>query len=293
MNAASPLAASQLRARAEAAAAALPALLLSAERLAAALQPGAHGLRRPGVGEDFWQYRPAAPGDTMRQIDWRRSARSDATFVRERELETAHSAIIWVSAGQGMGWTGDPSRPTKRARAELLAMALTLVLLRGGEKVGVSGHPPQAGRAQADRIAHDLLAQEPAPGDADLPGTGDLRPLRRMILIGDFLTDPAPLTGYLHTAASQGIAGALLQVLDPVEEAFPFSGAIRFRSATDGLRHETRNADALRGAYLDRLAAQREALERAASAAGWRFGTYDTGSAPGQALLWLHGALAG
>ena len=113
-----------LRARAQTASGHLPALILSAERLAAMIAPGAHGLRRGGPGEDFWQYRPAGPGDTARSIDWRRSARSDATFVRERELHTAQSAILWVAGTPGMDWTGDPSRPTKRARAELLALAL-------------------------------------------------------------------------------------------------------------------------------------------------------------------------
>lgn len=283
----------RLRAAAETAAAALPALMLSAERLAMALQPGAHGLRRAGQGEDFWQYRAAAPGDSMRQIDWRRSARSDATFVRERELHTAQSAILWVSGAAGMDWTGDPARPTKRARAELIALALALVLLRGGEKVALSGELPQAGRGQADRIAHDLLGRTgPAPAADTPPGT-DLRPLRRVVLIGDFLSDPAPVAAYLSAAAAQGVGGAVLQVLDPDEESFPYSGAVRFHAPGAGAaRHDTRNADALRALYLDRLDAQRQALSRAANAAGWRFGTHDTGAAPGQALMWLHGALA-
>ncbi|WP_299358929.1 DUF58 domain-containing protein [uncultured Paracoccus sp.] len=283
--------AARLRAEAEAAAAAVPELLLSAERLAAALQPGVHGLRRPGVGEDFWQYRPAAPGDTMRQIDWRRSARSDATFVRERESETAQTAMIWVSASRGMAWRGDPSRPTKRARAELLALALALVLLRGGEKVGLAGHTPQPGRAQADRIAQLLVSQGQGTGDDDLPPVADLRPFRRQVLIGDFLDDPAPLRDYLARAAAQGITGSLLQVLDPVEEGFPFAGAVRFRSAAGVLAHETRNAAALRDAYLARLADRRAALAEVAATAGWQFGTHDTGNAATGALLWLHGTL--
>lgn len=281
-----------LRLDAEAAAAAVPALLIAAERLAASVDPGAHGLRRAGAGEEFWQYRPAAPGDPAGLIDWRRSARSDAAFVRERERQSPQAAALWVAGDPGMAWTGDPARPLKRDRARLLALALALVLLRGGEKVGTSGAVPQAGRAQADRIAHDLLDRR--AGEAlELPPAADLRPLRRMVLIGDFLTDPAPVAAYLSAAAAQGIGGAVLQVLDPVEEGFPFSGAVRFRGVGGALRHDTRNAGALRELYLARLDAQRQALDRAATAAGWRFGTHDTGLPPGQALMWLHGVLAG
>ena len=47
------------------------------------------------------------------------------------------------------------------------------------------------------------------------------------------------------------------------------------------------------GQHRARLDAQRQALDRAATAAGWRFGTHDTGLPPGQALMWLHGVLAG
>ena len=126
-----------LRLRAEAAAAGLPELMLAAERLAVTVDPGAHGLRRAGTGEDFWQYRPAVAGDPAGLIDWRRSARSDAAFVRERERQAPQSAALWVSGAAGMGWTGDPAWPTKGDRGRLLALALGLVLLRGGERVGV------------------------------------------------------------------------------------------------------------------------------------------------------------
>ena len=149
-NTVGPAPAAGLRADAEHAAAAIPDLLLGAERLAASVDPGAHGLRRAGTGEDFWQYRPAVAGDAASAIDWRRSARSDETFVRERERQSPQAAALWVSGAPGMAWTGDPARPAKRDRAWLLAMALGLVLIRGGERVAIGDAPPRSGRAQGD-----------------------------------------------------------------------------------------------------------------------------------------------
>lgn len=277
-----------LRARAEGAAAAIPALLLAAERLAASVDPGAHGLRRAGMGEEFWQYRPAAPGDPASGIDWRRSARSDATFVRERERQSPQAAALWVSGLPGMGWSGDPARPDKGDRARLLALALGLILLRGGERVGVGATPPRAGRMQADVLARDLLAA----GPDELPGPGALGPHRRVVLLGDFLGDIGPLARLLAEATAMGCSGAILQVLDPIEEAFPFEGALRLTAPGGSARHETRNAGALRDAYLARLADRRATLGRLAGGAGWRFGTHDTAAPPAQALLWLAEALA-
>ena len=275
-----------LRLRAEAAAAGLPDLMLAAERLAVTVDPGAHGLRRAGTGEDFWQYRPAVAGDPAGLIDWRRSARSDAAFVRERERQAPQSAALWVSGTPGMAWTGDAARPAKGDRARLLALALGLLLLRGGERVGIGAADAKAGRAQAEVLGRDLLAT-----GADLPGAGTLRSHRRVVLVGDFLGDLAPLRAFMADAAALGCPGALMQVLDPAEESFPFGGAVRFRSPAGDV-HATRNASALRDAYLARLAARRAELSRLAAGAGWRFGTHDTAAAPPMALLWLYEALA-
>ena len=58
--------AAALRAGAEGLAAALPPLLAAAEHLAATIRMGEHGRRRAGAGDEFWQYRPAQPGDEAR-----------------------------------------------------------------------------------------------------------------------------------------------------------------------------------------------------------------------------------
>ncbi|AUH35540.1 hypothetical protein CUV01_17125 [Paracoccus tegillarcae] len=282
-----------LRARAEVESGGLPALVLSAERLAVTIAPGAHGLRRAGPGEDFWQYRPAAAGDAARSIDWRRSARSDAQFVRDREAQTAQSAVIWVSAGQGMSYRGDDSRPTKLDRARLLALALGMVLLRGGEKVALAGQPPRSGRLQADRLAQQLATQADSGTDADQPPLESLRPNQRVVLISDFLGDPAWVSAYLARAAALGVSGALLQVLDPDEEVFPFDGAVLFRSLSGQISHDTRDAGGLRAAYLERLALRRELLRRSTLGAGWHFGTHVTATAPSTALMWLYQVLGG
>ena len=168
----------QLRAEAEAAAG-LPSLMLSAERLAAALTAGAHGQRRAGPGEDFWQYRPATSGDTARSIDWRRSARSDGQFVRDREAEVSQSASIWVSAAAGMDYAGGADRPPKRARADLLALAFgrlssgvgseqfdTFATLNGSVQEAIARRARQLGHERAAAQAETLAQRSSAPGSA-------------------------------------------------------------------------------------------------------------------------------
>ena len=295
--------AARLQARAREALAGLPALLLSAERLAAMLGPGAHGQRRPGTGEDFWQYRPAAPGDTLRSIDWRRSARSDGQFVRDREAQSAQSAVLWVSAAAGMeqvwpgpsGPAGGPLRATKGDRARLVALALALALLAGGERVAPAGEPARAGRAQGERIAAALLARLEAatarPADEDAPPLAALRPGQRVVLLDDFLGDPAPVLAFLGRAAGLGVRGAMVQVLDPEDELFPFAGAVDFRLPGGGAGQVTRDAAGLRAGYLARLADRRALLGRAAAGAGWHFVTHRSDDPPAAALIGLWSVL--
>ncbi|MCZ0961166.1 DUF58 domain-containing protein [Paracoccus benzoatiresistens] len=283
----------ELRARAQSASAHLPALILSAERLAAMVAPGAHGLRRGGPGEDFWQYRPASQGDTARAIDWRRSARSDSQFVRDREAQTAQAVGLWVSAGQGMAYSGAPDRPTKADRAQLLALALAMVLLRGGEKVGLLGQPARAGRVQADRLAQQIVARRPQGGDGDAPAADHLRPNQRLVILSDFLDDPSWVDDLLARASGMGVTGVLMQVLDPDEEVFPWTGAVLFRSLSGAFRHDSRDAGGLREAYLARLAERRDWLRRRAEGAGWHWGHHRTDHPPAVALSWLYQVLAG
>ena len=149
-----------LRSRAEAEAARLPPLLARAEHLAGTVLLGEHGRRRSGLGDDFWQYRPVQPGDSRRTIDWRRSARSDMQFVRQREWQIAQSVMLWVDNAASMRFASDDKLPQKSDRARVLALATAILLIRAGERVGMTGQslPPSRGEPQLRRLTEALAA---------------------------------------------------------------------------------------------------------------------------------------
>jgi len=282
--------AAQLREGAERLGGALPPLIVAAEHLANSVLAGAHGRRRPGPGAEFWQYRPA--GDVPGRIDWRRSARGDETFVRQTEWQAARAVSLWVDPGAAMGFSGDRRREAKGARARLLALALGLLLLRGGERVGLAhpDHPPRAGQAQGGRMALALAA----PDDLAEHGAPDLRatpPGGHAVLISDFLGDLAPLRDALAVAEERNLRGLIVQVLDPVEEAFPFDGRTRFESMSGHLSWETLRAGDLRTDYLARLAARKDELAHLARHSGWQATVMHTDQPAAAGLLWLYHAL--
>ncbi len=282
-----------LRADAETLGRSLPPLLAEAELLAATVMLGEHGRRRAGTGDEFWQYRPAHAGDPARMIDWRRSARSDATFVREREWQAAQSVTLWVDQARSMAFTGHRDRASKAQRARLLALAVAILLLRGGERVGLAGDdmPPRAGRGQILRLAGRLVAD--APADYGRPDAGGIASHGRAVFLSDFLGPLDTVEDALARASDRGARGVLMQVLDPAEEEFPFDGRTIFESMGGSLRHETLRAGDLRSRYLARLAERKDRLAILARAVGWHYHCHHTGSSAQSALLWLVRALEG
>ncbi|MCF1707465.1 DUF58 domain-containing protein [Tabrizicola sp. J26] len=280
-----------LRVRAETLGQSLPALLAAADHLAATVILGEHGRRRSGMGDEFWQYRAAHPGDSARMIDWRRSGRSDAHFVREREWQAAQSVVLWVDASRSMEFSGDRGRAPKGDRARLLALALSILLIRAGERVGLAGSdvPPRSGRAQLERLT---LALRGAGGeDYGRPDVSGLVAHGRAVFLSDFLGDLAPVEDALARASDRGVRGALVQILDPAEEEFPFDGRTIFESMGGSLRHETLRAGDLRSRYLARLADRKDRLMHLAEASGWHYLCHHTAEGAQSALLWLYRAL--
>ncbi|WP_111732308.1 DUF58 domain-containing protein [Roseovarius amoyensis] len=289
MNHAAPLSAS-LRSRAEAEAARLPALLARAEHLAGTVLLGEHGRRRAGMGDDFWQYRPVQAGDERRHIDWRRSARSDSQFVRQREWQIAQSVAIWVDNSAAMRFASDKALPPKADRARLLALAVAILLNRAGERVGLAGTdlPPRRGNAQMMRLAEALTHDSDI--DFGHPQSTGIAAHGRALFVSDFLGDIDAVRTALTAAADRGVQGILLQVLDPAEEAFPYRGRTIFESMGGTLRHETLKASELRDRYQARLAARKAELRTLCTGTGWQYGLHHTSDSAQSALLWLYRA---
>lgn len=284
--------AAALRHGAETLAAPLPPLLAAAEHLAQAVILGDHGRRRAGMGDEFWQYRPATESDEARMIDWRRSARADSHFVREKEWQAAQSIQLWVDDAASMRFTGNENHPSKGERARILALALAILLIRGGERVGLFGNVarPARGEPQLIRLA-EALSQPFGEADYGKPDARGMISHSRAVFFSDFLGDIAPLETELLKAADRGVQGALLMVLDPQEEEFPFDGRTIFESMSGNIRHETLKAGELRTRYLERLAERKDRLQELSRLTGWQASVHHTGEAALPALIWLNGVL--
>ncbi|MEQ8267309.1 MAG: DUF58 domain-containing protein [Parvibaculum sp.] len=300
---AAPSGAVGLREQAEALSEAMPPLVTEAEHVASTVAQGVHGRRRIGMGETFWQFRRFREGDTAASVDWRHSARSAHLFVRETEREAAESVWIWRDSSASMDYASDFAPCTKKDRATVLALALTSLLVQGGESVAPlgSGLTPLPGRVALRRMAHALLD---APLNDDktaldnaaresLPPPEHLPRYAQVVLISDFLSPAEEIISRIKSYAAEGIRGHMIQVLDPAEEDLPFSGRTEFEGVEEDIRLMVGRAQNLREAYHQRLEIHRNRILETARRINFTFATHRTDRGPQTALLALYGALSG
>lgn len=269
----------------------LPGLLLEADKVAHTFMKGLHGRRRVGQGEAFWQFRQYQPGDQRRDIDWRQSAKRDETFIRQTEWEASQTVWLYRDASESMNYSGYKNLPTKREYAEVLLLALAIVVLNGGEQVSLLGTNlgPQTTYNSIQRI-HEFL-----PAQTHLTQAG--RPVAarsEVVLFSDFFFPIEQLITFCESLAMRGVKGSLVQIHCPSEKTLPFKGRVKFYDI------ESMNAapvilpqvEAVRTEYEQKFRAHQEALGAAAKSFGWRFSAFDTSQKPEDVLGRLYNDLA-
>jgi uncharacterized protein (DUF58 family) len=282
---------STLQHEADGLSAGLPPLMVQADHLAASVSLGVHGRRRAGMGESFWQFRRYASHDSSAAIDWRQSAKSQHIYVREREWEAAQTVWFWRDASPNMSFKSDPKSNgvSKRARADLLLLALASLLVRGGERVGFLGMEgaPASSRLALTRIGRAMFART----EAALPPHIAYKRGNQLVWFSDFLDDGVFET--MKGLSRQGVEGHLVRIVDPAEEDFPFTGRTRFESPRGGQDEIFGRAERIRASYRARFIAHGERIAEAAAKLGWTATVHRTDHAPQGSLIALHAAIGG
>lgn len=283
-----------MRHSAEKAAAAFPGLLIAAERIADTVIHGVHGRRRAGPGEDFWQFRPYSPGDAAHRIDWRRSAKRNRLFIRENEWAATNTLWSFVSAAPGMQFKSDLSSVTKYDRAATLALALSILATKAGERVASMGAPvtPGHSRGTLNQLAHWFENQPDMTARPGLPVGQALPKFATCVLLADFLEPIEQIRESFNAIAAVGVKGHVVQVFDPVEETFPFTGRTEFADTNSLNKLVVGQAQNLRDAYGEKLQSHRAQLQDLTKSLGWSFTLHHTDHSPNKMLMSLHNLIS-
>jgi uncharacterized protein (DUF58 family) len=265
----------------------LAPLRLRARQVAEGVFAGTHRSARRGAGVEFGGYREYVPGDDLRWLDRRSLLRHERLVVRQFETETDRALCLLVDASASMGFRGPGAPGAKLAFAAVVAAALARIALASGDPVSLSflgGEPAppiprSSGRDQFERIVAALEAVQPA-GDAHLDGAMLDRALQSLaratrrgaivVVFSDLVDLPAEAVDRISALAANGRVLTVVQMLDPAEASFPFSGTVRLRALEGGTVVET-DADTTRDRYLEALGALTRAWRDAVVRRSGRF----------------------
>ncbi len=128
--------------------------------------------RRAGAGMEFYGIRDYQPGDELRSINWKATARLGRIVTSEYETERAADTVLLLDAGRLSGsLLGTKSILDYEAEA---ALAIASFLLSGGNRVGLIIHGrfrhwlyPGFGRTQYLKLRDQLMLTR--EGDSEIP----------------------------------------------------------------------------------------------------------------------------
>lgn len=246
----------------------LSSLDLKARYLVEGFLNGLHQSPFHGLSVEFSEYRDYQPGDDLRHLDWHLYARCDRLCVKKYTQETNVRMYVVVDTSASMSYHGADGWGSKLDVARTLAAALTHLMLRQNDAVGMLSMDQGADGAQFIRpsqkpsqfglLLHHLQRLTPAGGPrlADLLDQVSRLIHRRsvVLLFSDLLEPAASITAPLQQLRFHGHECLVFQVLDRDETEFPFSQGSVFRDLESGTRR-TVDPTAIRQRYLERFAA--------------------------------------
>ncbi len=136
------------------------------------LDLGLHLRPRRGEGTDFHQLRDFRVGDSLRQIDWRATARFQKPISREYQEERDQQVVFLLDCGRRMrAKDGDISHFDHALNALLIS---SFVALRQGDSVGLLSFAGQSrwvapikGRFQISRLLDQIYDLHSSPATSD------------------------------------------------------------------------------------------------------------------------------
>ncbi|MEM1009671.1 MAG: DUF58 domain-containing protein, partial [Myxococcota bacterium] len=216
----------------------LPPNAIKAFHVVEGVLTGLHRSPHHGQSIEFTEHKEYAPGDEIRNIDWKLFAKSDRYYVKQFEDETNLSAYVLFDASASMAYPHHPAalqqRPSKYGLGASLVLALAYLLLKQRDAVALHvGHqqqnryfPPQSKPSYLLPLAHALEEQNPHgtwPLDAALKNVMQHAKKRGLVIVlSDFFSDLDPLQKRLRQVMHRGHDIVLFHLLDRDEVDFPF-----------------------------------------------------------------------
>ncbi len=223
---------------------------IATRRMMDDLMGGGYKSHFKGQGMQFSEHRQYTPGDDIRHLDWKVSARSREPLIKQYEEERELNVFIIADLSASLEF-GSKNQTKKDLVAELGAM-IAYAASNSGDKVGVLFVTDRVekiielkkGRNHVLRIIHDLLSFPTRPGGTALKKA--MEETRRMM-------KHSGIVFVLSDFKAEGFEAALRQlsrkhdvvavkIEDPSEKELPALGSLRIQDPETGIELEVNPA---------------------------------------------------
>lgn len=215
---------------------------IRSRRMADTMMAGHYRSVFKGAGMEFEEVREYSPGDEIRSIDWKVSARMGRPFIKQFREEREMVVMLLIDMSRsGFFGTGENLKVDKAAE---VASVLAFNAIKNGDKVGAVFFtdkveryiPPKNGSAHIWRVIREIFTFKPESRGTDIDAAvaflGRVCRKRTVsFLISDFLAEPCT-----RTLRLVGRKHELISILlsDPGDFLLPGAGLLTARDFETG-----------------------------------------------------------
>jgi uncharacterized protein (DUF58 family) len=134
----------------------------------------------------------------------------------------------------------------------------------------------------ANAILHDVTERP------SLPPSFAPSALAEIVVISDFWSPMAEVRTTLSQLSATGAHGHTVQIVDPAEETFPYSGRVEFIEPEGAGSITAGRAETWKAEYDTRVARHRAEIRAETDRLGWSFTIHRTDRPPNELLMALH-----
>lgn len=284
------------------------ALKLPAAKQVRTRQAGLQRSPRRGRGMAFAEVRQYQPGDDIRSIDWRVTARRQSPHTKLYEEERERPVLLLCDLGSSLFFASTGAY--KQVRCAQLAGILAWLALWSGDQVGgivfdgknLSVQRPARRKKSVLRFLDTLASlQRISSQDIETPADSQKADLdtalsearrvahtgSRIFVISDFMHLSENTSRLLGSLARHNTVSAL-RVVDPLEIKLPDTGRFAIAGEDGPVWFDGSNPRFQR-AYADKVAGHKALLDECFRTAGVKPATVMTGDEPAVALQTLLG----
>ena len=208
--------------RSEKVASLLPSLLSYSSILLKNIHAGLHSTRFAGKGENFWQFKEYSQGESIMNIDWRKSASSNKILIKQNEKELSKTIYLYFDRSYSMNYKSKNINYNKFFFSALLALTLCKLFSKNKEKVFIfnSYNKPIDCSANINNFNNSFLNNSK---QHTFPSINHFKDKSLCIIFSDFLYEKKELQELITKLKKKEVLGYMVQVLDPMEVNFKLS----------------------------------------------------------------------